>query len=127
MTKIFLVMIGGGLGALCRYSVALMAAKYVGARFPLGTLLVNLAGCFLIGVAFAIAERTQLLSPSARLFFMTGFLGALTTFSTFALETVTSARVSPFTGIVSFLANNVGGVILVLAGMWVVQFILKGE
>ncbi|MCP4693191.1 MAG: fluoride efflux transporter CrcB [Desulfobacterales bacterium] len=127
MTKIFLVMVGGGLGALCRYSVALAAAKVVGARFPLGTLLVNLAGCFLIGAAFAVADRTQWLGPSARLFFMTGFLGALTTFSTFALETVTSTRASTLTGVLNFLANNVGGVLLVLAGMWVVQFLLKGE
>ncbi len=112
---------------MCRYSVALMAAKYVGVRFPLGTLLVNLAGCFFIGVAFALAERTQLLSPSARLFFMTGFLGALTTFSTFALETVNSIRASTAAGILNFLANNVGGVLLVLAGMWVVQFIFKGD
>jgi len=128
MTKIFLVMIGGSLGALCRYSVALLAAKYIGSRFPWGTLLANMAGCFLIGFAFALADRTNYLSPSARLFFMTGFLGALTTFSTYALETVNSIRsgTNP-AAITNFIINNLGGVILVVAGMWLVQWILRGE
>ena len=128
MTKIFLVMIGGSLGALCRYSVALLAAKYIGSRFPWGTLLANLVGCFLIGFAFALADRTAYLSPSARLFFMTGFLGALTTFSTYALETFNSLRSGTNSAaIANFLVNNLGGVILVVAGMWLVQWILKGE
>lgn len=128
MTKILLVMIGGSLGALCRYSVALLAAKYIGSRFPWGTLLANLVGCFLIGFAFALADRTDYLSPSARLFFMTGFLGALTTFSTYALETVNSIRsgTNP-AAITNFIVNNLGGVILVVAGMWLVQWILRGE
>ena len=121
-------MIGGSLGALCRYSVALLAAKYIGSRFPWGTLLANLVGCFLIGLAFALADRTDYLSPSARLFFMTGFLGALTTFSTYALETVNSIRsgTNP-AAITNFIVNNLGGVILVVAGMWLVQWILRGE
>ena len=74
--RIILVMIGGSLGALARYGVTLMAGRLVGSRFPWGTLLVNLVGCFLIGVSFALVERTNLLSPSVRLFFMTGFLPA---------------------------------------------------
>ena len=57
MTKFLLVMLGGSAGALCRYGLTLLAAKYIGTRFPWGTLLANLIGCFLIGVAFALAER----------------------------------------------------------------------
>ena len=57
--KIFLVMLGGSLGALSRYSIALAAAKYLDSRFPLGTLLANLTGCFLInnvgGILFVFA------------------------------------------------------------------------
>ena len=128
ITKILLVMMGGSLGALSRYALALLAVKYIDSRFPWGTLLANLAGCFLIGIAFGLADRTSLLAPSARLFFMTGYLGALTTFSTYALETVNSLRTggNP-TAIVNFLVNNLGGVILVLAGIFLIQIIYKGE
>ena len=113
---------------MCRYSVAMLAAKYIGSRFPWGTLLANLAGCFLIGFAFALADRTGYLSPSARLFFMTGFLGALTTFSTYAFETVDSIRSGTNSVAISnVIVNNLGGVIVVVAGMWLVQWILKGE
>lgn len=128
LTKILLVMVGGSLGAISRYWVALLAARVLGGRFPWGTMAVNLAGCFLIGAAFALTDRTSLLSPSARLFFMTGFLGSLTTFSTFALETVGLAR--PGTGLLSvtnILVNNLGGMLLVLAGMWAVRFLFQWE
>ena len=73
MTKIFLVMLGGSIGALSRYWVSLLALKLFGTRFPWGTLLVNLAGCFLIGVAYALAERgSTWMNPSMRVFFVTG-------------------------------------------------------
>ncbi len=123
-----MVMMGGSLGALCRYGISVVASKQVVTRFPLGTLLVNLVGCFLIGVAFALSERTQVLPPSARLFFMTGFLGALTTFSTYAIETLQAIRSgSNSIAVINFMVNNLGGVILVLAGMLLVQFIFSGE
>jgi len=119
--KILLVMLGGSLGALSRYAVSLLAAKLFGARFPWGTLAVNLSGCFLIGLAFAWGERgLSLMNPSIRLFFMTGFLGALTTFSTFGLETVNSMREGTYlVTVVNFLSNNVLGVCLVFLGMLV--------
>jgi CrcB protein len=87
----------------------------------------NLAGCFLIGVSFALAERTALLGPSARLFFMTGFLGSLTTFSTYALETSNSltSGSNPI-AIANFLINNFGGILLVFLGIYLIQFIFKG-
>jgi CrcB protein len=119
--KILLVMVGGSIGALSRYAVSLLAVKLFGARFPWGTLAVNLCGCFLIGLAFAWSERgLGIMNPSVRLCFMTGFLGALTTFSTFGLETVNSMRTGTYlVTVANFLANNIIGLSLVFLGMLV--------
>ena len=119
--KILLVMAGGSIGALSRYAVSLWAAKLFGTRFPWGTLTVNLSGCFLVGLAFALAERgLGIMNPSIRLFFMTGFLGALTTFSAFGLETVNSMREGTYlVTVANFLSNNVIGAALVFLGMLV--------
>jgi fluoride exporter len=121
LMKILLVMAGGSIGALSRYAVSLWAAKLFGTRFPWGTLTVNLSGCFLIGLAFALAERgLGIMNPSVRLFFMTGFLGALTTFSTFSLETVNSLRDGThLVTVANFLSNNVIGAALVFLGLLV--------
>ncbi len=117
--KILFVMLGGSLGALSRYGVSLLATRLFGSTFPWGTLIVNLSGCFLIGLSFALAERTSFMNPSVRLFFVTGYLGALTTFSTFALETFTSMRAEThLITVANFLSNNVIGVALVFLGMW---------
>jgi CrcB protein len=119
--KILLVMAGGSLGALSRYGFSLLAARLFGTRFPWGTLTVNLSGCFLIGLAFAWAERgLGVMNPSVRLFFMTGFLGALTTFSTFGLETINAMREGTYLVMMAnFLSNNVLGLALVVLGMMV--------
>ncbi len=121
MANILLVMAGGGIGAVSRYVVGLLAVKIMGGRFPWGTLLVNLAGCFLIGLAFALAERGHsLMHPAMRLFFITGYLGALTTFSTYAMESVDAAQSQNLLMALSnFLLNNLLGAALVLLGMWV--------
>ena len=118
--KILFVMVGGSLGALSRYGVSLLAASFFGSKFPWGTLIVNLAGCFLIGLSFSLAERGSFMNPSVRLFFVTGYLGALTTFSTFAIETVNSMRAEThLVTVANFLSNNVIGGVLVFLGMWV--------
>lgn len=115
-----LVMLGGGLGAASRYGVGLAAARIGGTGFPWGTLTVNLTGCFLIGLFFGLMERVRFLTPEVRLFFVTGYLGALTTFSSFALETVNAGRAGmALQPLVNALVNNIGGLSLVLAGMWV--------
>lgn len=117
MKNVLLVMLGGSLGAVCRYGVSLMAAKWFGAGFPWGTLAVNLTGCLLIGLVFGMTERGTT-HPAERLFFVTGFLGALTTFSTFALETTQAAPGSITLAGLNILANNVAGFALAVGGMW---------
>jgi CrcB protein len=117
--KILFVLLGGSLGALSRYGVSLLAVKLFGVKFPWGTLIVNLSGCFLIGLAFAWGERGfGIMNPSVRLFFMTGYLGALTTFSTFGLEIVTALQEGRYlVAVANILANNVVGIALVFSGM----------
>jgi CrcB protein len=119
MMRILLVMAGGSLGALSRYGASLLAAQLFGTRFPWGTLMVNLSGCFLIGLAFALGDRgLSIMNPSVRLFFMTGYLGALTTFSTFGLETVNAFREGRYLVLAAnILTNNIIGLALVFLGL----------
>jgi len=122
-TNIFIVIIGGGLGSACRYLFSILAVKWFGSNFPVGTLGVNLIGCFLIGLGFSLAGR-NIISPSVRLLFMTGFLGGLTTFSTYALESTSFIRSNELIPALSNIAvNNLGGLALVFVGLWLGRYI----
>lgn len=119
LKKVFLVMAGGSIGAVSRYGVSLLTAKVWGTQFPWGTLAVNLTGCFLIGLIFAMADRVRWLTPDVRLLLITGYLGALTTFSSFSLETVNAGRSGmALLPLVNILINNVGGFFLTFFGLW---------
>ncbi len=85
MNSLFFIATGGALGALCRYGAGLLAVRLFGSSFPVGTLAVNITGSFLIGAVYAVAAA----GPAGPLasFIMQGFCGALTTFSTFSLDT----------------------------------------
>ncbi|HTL69879.1 MAG TPA: fluoride efflux transporter CrcB [Candidatus Eisenbacteria bacterium] len=87
MTKILFLAAGSLAGGFSRYYLAGFAQRCFGSSFPYGTLVVNLAGCFLIGFLSAVADEKFLLGPEGRVLMMTGFCGAFTTFSTFMLET----------------------------------------
>lgn len=78
---------GGIAGTLCRYVLAGAVYRIAGSGFPYGMLVVNLSGCFLIGLFAVLAEEKFLLGPAARILLMAGFCGAFTTFSTLMLET----------------------------------------
>lgn len=88
MLEIFLVAIGGGIGATSRYLVSNWAAGKFGAEFPYGTLIVNVVGCFIIGAFMALATERIIVSPYWRLLTIVGFVGGLTTFSSFSYETL---------------------------------------
>ena len=87
MAKWFNLAIGSMVGGYARYLLAGFVHQIFGAAFPYGTLMVNLIGCFLIGLLAALAEEKFLLGPDARILLMVGFCGAFTTFSTFIYET----------------------------------------
>jgi CrcB protein len=86
--SILLVGLGGLIGSVARYAVALAFAGQLATAFPFATLAVNIAGCFLIGVIFALGDRGNILSPEWRIFLTTGFCGGFTTFSTFSYESL---------------------------------------
>lgn len=116
--KWLLVMLGGSLGAASRYGIGLLTARVWGTGFPYGTVVVNLAGCFVIGLLFALADRSRLLTPDVRLLLITGYLGALTTFSSFSVETVNAARAGLLMqAVVNVLINNIGGLTLTYLGL----------
>lgn len=88
------VAIGGALGSVARYACSGLAVRWFGPHFPWGTLFVNVAGSFAIGVLGALATHGErpLIAGDARAFLIVGVLGGFTTFSSFSLETLTLAR-----------------------------------
>lgn len=124
MNKLLLVFIGGGIGTAVRYGTTLMAGKLFGTGFPWGTLMVNLGGCFLIGIFLALAEKTTLVQPATRLFLVTGFLGGLTTFSSYAMESVVAFRSSASLALANIAVNNLAGLALVFFGLKLTEQIL---
>ena len=112
--------IGGALGALSRWGLNQWVTSRWVNSYPLGTLAANSTGCLLFGLLFGlIAKRTDV-PPEASLLAITGFLGAFTTFSTFAFEAVQLAQTSGWVGsMLHIVAHTVFGVLLVILGLWV--------
>ncbi len=108
---------GGFLGAVARYLVSFWIYRAFKPVFPYGTLAVNLVGCLAIGVLATLIETREAFSPTVRLILITGFLGSLTTFSTFGFETVELIRVESYGLALANIAVNVLlGIAAVLAG-----------
>lgn len=90
MTNLALIFVGSGLGGLSRYWVANLTYGLLGRGFPYGTLVVNVTGCFIMGCLFVLLiDRAGVYAPALRSLLLIGFLGGYTTFSTFAMETIT--------------------------------------
>ncbi len=84
--NILYVALGSALGGVCRYGLSQVVNERWSGMFPLGTFIVNVLGCFVIGLLYGFIDRGMNLSQAARLFLITGFCGGFTTFSTFAHE-----------------------------------------
>jgi CrcB protein len=113
-----LVGLGGGLGALTRHYVGAGAKRWLGEGWPIGTLVVNLIGSLVLGVLAGCVASRQSVSAETRAFVMVGFLGALTTFSTFSVEGVTLLReaASPVSGLAYIGVSVVAGLALAYLG-----------
>ncbi|ROT99838.1 fluoride efflux transporter CrcB [Marinobacter sp. R17] len=114
---------GAACGALLRWFLGLQLNALF-PTVPLGTLVANLLGGYLIGLSIMIFSQAVTLSPEWRLFVITGFMGALTTFSTFSAEMVTLLQGGRFMWALGGIAMHVGGSLLMtLAGMGTFLFI----
>ena len=112
MNRIFLIGLAGAAGTLARYFTGLWAGRVLGSAFPHGTLIVNLVGSFLIVAITHVALVTTLVSPTLRLTLTTGFVGGLTTYSSFDLETTDLLRDRAWLGAAANVAVTLGGCFL---------------
>jgi len=84
--KLTLIAIGGAVGSVARYLLAGIGQRLAETAFPIGTMLVNVTGCLLIGIAAAVFAGPALVREEVRVGLLVGFLGGFTTFSTFGFE-----------------------------------------
>jgi CrcB protein len=87
MARLLWICFAGALGTAARYGIGLWATRTFPGPFPYGTLIVNLVGCFFIAAVMVVSLQTTMMSPTLRMTLTTGFVGGLTTYSSFNLET----------------------------------------
>lgn len=117
MSKIALIGFAGLIGTVARYWLSGWVAQRFGETFPTGTLVVNLSGCFLVGFLFQLTEERFLVQPALRTALLIGLLGGYTTFSSFAMQTLTLLRDGEWMlATMNVLISNVLGLVLVWAG-----------
>src|SRR5579859_2706915 len=113
MNRWILLSVGGIVGTLARYGVASWVPGIAGAGFPYGTLAINLSACLLIGLFDGLAQARGALGPDARLFLMTGFCGAYSTFSTLILESASlAADGETLRALANYLGSGAAGFLL---------------
>ncbi len=120
------IAVGGALGSWLRWGLGLWLNPLVPqmSSMPLGTLTANLAGGYIIGLAFAFFDLHQGLAPEWRLLVITGFLGGLTTFSTFSLETVTLLLREQYAwGVTIIAAHLCGSLIMTVLGIYTMKWL----
>jgi fluoride exporter len=125
MRRLTAIAAGGILGALARFTLSRWAQARTGGLFPWGTLVVNLTGCFGIGLLFGLFESV-VVSPPIRAFLLIGFLGAFTTFSSYSIETFNLLRDGEVRfAVFNVLLNNFLGLALTVAGWWTARVLVR--
>ena len=123
IANMLMVGCGGFVGAVLRYGLDRLIHSVTDVRFPLGTLIVNVIGCFLIGVLMVQVQEHAFLDSRVRSFVIIGFIGSLTTFSTFSFETIQLIReTAHHMAFLNLLVSVVLGFGSVLAGRALAQY-----
>ena len=120
--KYLLILCGGGIGSLARYAAGTAIMTRFSGRFPLGTLIVNVTGSFLIGLIMTLLTERLDMSPQWRFLLVVGFLGGYTTFSSFEWETYSAVRQG---GSWIGLVNVIGSVVLGYLAVWLGSVLVR--
>lgn len=127
MGRFLWIGLAGALGTWCRYLVGIGAGRLLGTAFPYGTLVVNLAGCFLMGVAMHVALTSPAVSVTTRFALTTGFLGGFTTYSAFNYETSSLLRDQAWgAGLVNLALTVIGGFVAGHLGLALARRLVGG-
>jgi fluoride exporter len=122
MKLVLLAAAGGALGSSARYLVNVGAGKLLGMGFPWGTLIVNIAGCFVMGVLVGLGAQRLTITDEARVFMMTGILGGFTTFSAFSADFALLAERRNFGLAALYLTSSVAlSLFAVFAGLYLIR------
>jgi CrcB protein len=122
LKNILLVGFGGALGSIARYLTQKYISQLYPISFPLGTFIVNLTGCFLIGLLYGIANKHEYFTETFRLLLMVGFCGGFTTFSAFTFESMQLLDQQKFLIFTLYIGLSVVlGLIATFIGVWLTQ------
>ncbi|MEP9390357.1 fluoride efflux transporter CrcB [Mesorhizobium sp. KR9-304] len=122
MFHLFLVAVGGAVGASLRHLVNLSSLRLVGPGFPWGTMAVNIVGSLAMGVFIELLARRFNASNELRLFVATGILGGFTTFSAFSLDfAVLWERGAALPALAYAIASVVGSIVALFLGLWLAR------
>ena len=96
LRTLLLIGLGGFLGSISRFLIALGLNRFFQSVLPIGTLAVNILGCLFIGIIYSLAEQKNMLSPELRIFLGVGFCGGFTTYSSFAFDKLSLIKTGDF-------------------------------
>ena len=121
---ILFVILGGSLGAVSRFTIGTQIDKLFSTTFPVGIFFVNLLGCFIIGLVMSAFQNKIIDNDNLKIFLIVGFLGSLTTFSTFAFDNFNLLTFKNFLYLfINLFFSNFFGIVMVFLGIKTIKLI----